>query len=43
MDQGVAAVVAAGAAGTVAVASSFIGVWAGRRQVRDQAKVEHER
>ncbi|AVI00067.1 hypothetical protein C5L38_33865 (plasmid) [Streptomyces sp. WAC00288] len=42
MDQGVAAVVAAGVAGTVAVAGSFIGVWVGRRQVRDQAKVEHE-
>ncbi|MBB4161791.1 hypothetical protein [Streptomyces cinereoruber] len=41
-DQGVAAVVAAGVAGTVTVADSFIGVWVGRRQVRDQAKVEHE-
>lgn len=42
MDQGVAAVVAAGVAGAVAVAGSFIGVWVGRRQVRDQAKIEHE-
>ncbi|MFB7867316.1 hypothetical protein [Streptomyces sp. NPDC056069] len=42
MDQGVAAVAAAGVAGTVAVAGSFIGVWVGRRTVRDQAKVEHE-
>ncbi len=42
MDQGVAAVVAAAVAGTVAVAGSFIGVWVGRRQVRDQAQVEHE-
>ncbi|MFE4658193.1 hypothetical protein ACFRFJ_16100 [Streptomyces hydrogenans] len=24
------------------MAGSFIGVWVGRRQVRDQAKVEHE-
>ncbi|MFJ2225595.1 hypothetical protein ACIOFY_36835 [Streptomyces anulatus] len=42
MDQGIAAVIAAGAAGAVAVAGSFIGVWVGRRQVRDQAHVEHE-
>ncbi|MEU6979616.1 hypothetical protein [Streptomyces sp. NPDC046371] len=42
MDQGVAAVVAAAVAGTVAVAGSFIGVWVGRRTVRDQAQVEHD-
>ncbi|MFJ1708745.1 hypothetical protein [Kitasatospora sp. NPDC088346] len=41
MDQGVAAVVAAAVAGIVAVTGSFVGVWVGRRQVQDQAKVEH--
>lgn len=42
MDQGVAAVIAAGAAGVVGVTGSLIGVWVGRRTVRDQAQVEHE-
>ncbi|MFJ9810710.1 hypothetical protein ACIRTB_21030 [Streptomyces sp. NPDC101158] len=42
MDQGVAAVVAAGSAFTAALAGSFIGAWVGRRQVRDQAHVEHD-
>ncbi len=41
MDQGWAAVIAAGVAAVVAVAASFIGVWLGRRTVRDQAQVEH--
>ncbi|MEU6626099.1 hypothetical protein ABZ926_35780 [Streptomyces litmocidini] len=42
MDQGWAAVIAAGVAGVVALAGAFIGVWLGRRTVRDQAQVEHE-
>ncbi|MFB9558566.1 hypothetical protein [Streptomyces roseoviridis] len=42
MDQGVAAVVAAGAAFTAALTGSFVGAWVGRRQVRDQAQVEHD-
>ncbi|MFD3815161.1 hypothetical protein ACFWRZ_08845 [Streptomyces rubiginosohelvolus] len=41
MDQGWAAVIAAGVAGAVAVAGSFIGVWVGRWQARDQARIEH--
>ncbi|MET8562694.1 hypothetical protein ABZV75_19595 [Streptomyces flaveolus] len=36
------AVVAALIAGIVAVAGGFIGVYVGRRQVRDEARTEHE-
>lgn len=42
MDQGVAAVIAAGVAGVVGVTGSLIGMRMGRRQVSDQAQVEHE-
>ncbi|MFB7454860.1 hypothetical protein [Streptomyces sp. NPDC056194] len=42
MDQGWAAVIAAGVAGVVALIGAFIGVWLGRRTVRDQAQVEHQ-
>ncbi|MGW6570066.1 hypothetical protein [Streptomyces sp. NPDC054975] len=41
MDQGWAAVIAAGVAAVVALFGAFIGVWVGRRTVRDQAHVEH--
>ncbi|MFF8840482.1 hypothetical protein [Streptomyces sp. NPDC015130] len=42
MDQGWAAVIAAGVAGIVALIGAFIGVWLGRRTIQDQAQVEHE-
>ncbi|WNI34462.1 hypothetical protein [Streptomyces sp. ITFR-6] len=42
MDQGVAAVIAAGVAGVVGVTGSLIGMRMGRRQVSDEAQVEHE-
>ncbi|MET9725428.1 hypothetical protein [Streptomyces zaomyceticus] len=42
MDQEWAAVETAGVAGVVALAGAFIGVWLGRRTVRDQAQVEHQ-
>lgn len=41
MDQGIAAVVAAGAASVVTLAGSAIAYQAGRRQVRDQGAIEH--
>ncbi|WP_030984059.1 hypothetical protein [Streptomyces sp. NRRL WC-3744] len=42
MTEAWGAVVAALIAGIVAVAGSFIGVYVGRRQVRDEAQIEHE-
>ncbi|MGI3224988.1 hypothetical protein ACRJ4B_14785 [Streptomyces sp. GTA36] len=41
MTEGWGAVVAALIAGIVAVAGSFIGVYVGRRQVQDEAQIEH--
>ncbi|WP_096213926.1 hypothetical protein [Streptomyces sp. 2323.1] len=41
MDQGVAAVLAAGVAATVTLGGAVIAYQAGRRQVRDQGSIEH--
>ncbi|MEU1107108.1 hypothetical protein ABZ408_40155 [Streptomyces tibetensis] len=42
MTEGWGAVAAALIAGVVAVAGSFIGIYVGRRQVQDEAHIEHE-